>query len=235
MGGSSEFIFCEPDTIIIDFELLPTDVLKCLNANYFGLYNNVNLENATKLTGKELKEYTTDCMKLYGYLGMNGYTQWEKFMKEILKQNSSVPNIKLHFFDSCGCVPYYFEIDREDNRVSISIGSELHMLCTDISYYDISQLLEVLKIKLKRLKLIYSQRMENSDEISFNCIPFKDKYYEYEFNKERYEKYYNLMKFKKEYFSDKIQEYMDKITPVNENDVRILLDLFPYALKINKK
>lgn len=229
MGGSSEFIFCEPDTIIIDFELLPTDVLKCLSTNYFGLCSNENPKNLTKLTGKELKEYTCDCMKLYGYLGMNEYAQWEKFMKEILKQNSSVPNIRLHFFDRCGCVPYYFEIDREDNRVFISIGSEFHMLCTDISYYDISQLLEVLKIKLKRSKLIYSQRMENSDEINFNCIPFREECYEYEFNRERYEKYYNLMKFKKENFSDKIQEYIDKITPVNENDVRILLDLFPYS------
>jgi hypothetical protein len=236
MGGSSEFIFCEPESITIDFSLLHKDVLKCLGNNYFGLcVGNENPENLTKLTGKELKDYTCDCMRLLGYMSMNAYTQWEKFLVQVLKQNSSVPLIRFHFFDRCGCVPYYFEIDGETNLASISIGSEFHILCTDVKPYDIISRYspELINMKMKRKILMHSKKQETESEISSHCIPFREQYYEYEFNRENYERYYMLMKFKTEYFSDKIQEYVDKIPSITENDARILLELFPYDLALN--
>lgn len=236
MGGSCEMICCEPDTIIINFSLFTQDVIKHLEQDFFGLrMDDGNME--TIITGKELPMYAHDCMKLYGYLGMKSYTQWKKFLEQLLQQNDTVSNIKLHFFDRCGCIPFYFKIDRDKgkNTVSMSTGPNFHILCTDVKelYGNYMQYIpELISLNIKKKRMIYKKKKETDDETKLNCIPFREECYEYEFNKKNYEKYYRLIKFKTEYFDDIIQGYMDKIVPINENDAMILVELFPYSFKI---
>ena len=232
MGLYSEFICCEPSNIIIDYDLLTEKSKKCFDHMCNKRINCTNL--SSKTSGKELEKYGSECMKLYQYLGMDALINWNNFLNEVMEQNSTICNIKFHFYYRDGLHSFYFEIDKQPNEnpvTTISSGLELDVLCFDISNVDnfIRSLPELIKIKIKRK---YLMKQKNSTNITSFCIPWRECIYEYEFNKKNYKKYNNLMKFKKEYFNDKIKIYKDKIQPLKDEEVRLLLDLFPYAFEL---
>ena len=230
MGLYTEFVYCEPDDIIIDYDSLTINSQKCFDHM---CNKRMNCKDpSSKTSGKELEEHYCECMKLYEYLGMDALINWNNFLMEVLKQNSTVNNIKFHFYYRDGKCSFYFEINKQSNEnpvTSISTGSELDVLCFDISstYGNIIPYLpELIKIKMERM---YRIKQKNNPSAKPYCIPWREIVYEYEFNKKNYKKYYTLMQFETKYFSDEIEKYKKTIQKPSENEIRMFMELFPYC------